>query len=302
MPETPADFPLRSICGAITADGTPCKRKVMAGSGSCAYHAKTLKQKLRAWARNDTLLFGLTVLGIVIGVIALGGWAYDEFIKKPRLPTAAIPSPVPPPSPVSLQLGCEWSHIPIHIQTASSIHVMRLLPAILNGSPSIPEIGVFEVLSSTSNEALDWPSKSDGRSMTKSEFQSAIGRAKGMPNPYAFNCTLSNFGAATLDKIVAELIIDTSDEKRHSYPVAFEPLMSGRSYSFYLVNVCSYGVTPMVVQWGESATVRALGDEEDRSVPLKFERTNWPGSLAPIFGPSSFLWNGVQSCQWDGAN
>src|ERR1700722_15639004 len=90
MPEKPADLPPQNFCGAITADGTPCQRKVKAGSGPCGYHASTLKQKLRAWARNDTLVFVLTVVGVVFGLIALGGWAYDEFKKKLPPPTTRV--------------------------------------------------------------------------------------------------------------------------------------------------------------------------------------------------------------------
>jgi hypothetical protein len=85
MPENPGNTPTQNICGAQTSDGTPCQRRVKPGSGPCAYHANTLKQKLKAWARNNTLMFVLAVIGAVgtvATVIALGGWVYDEFLKK----------------------------------------------------------------------------------------------------------------------------------------------------------------------------------------------------------------------------
>jgi hypothetical protein len=48
------------------------------------WHARTLRQKIRAWAANKPLLFFLTVAGIILAAMALGGWGYDEFFKHER--------------------------------------------------------------------------------------------------------------------------------------------------------------------------------------------------------------------------
>jgi hypothetical protein len=42
------------------------------------WHAKTLKNRLRAWARNKTLGFIITVFSVFL---TLGIWVYGEFIR-----------------------------------------------------------------------------------------------------------------------------------------------------------------------------------------------------------------------------
>jgi hypothetical protein len=83
---------IQTICGAKTADGTACQRRVKPGSGPCAYHASTVGQKIRAWARNSTLIFVFTVVGLIITVAAFSGWFYDEFLKNAPAP---IHTPIP---------------------------------------------------------------------------------------------------------------------------------------------------------------------------------------------------------------
>jgi hypothetical protein len=83
MSEIPTDNPKQNLCGAKTADGTPCQRRVKSGTGPCMYHASTFNQKLKAWARNHTLGFILTIIGLLVGSVSLFGWAYDEFVRKP---------------------------------------------------------------------------------------------------------------------------------------------------------------------------------------------------------------------------
>jgi hypothetical protein len=80
----------QSTCRARTADGTPCQRRVKQGSGPCFAHAEGLGRKIRAWARNNTIIFALTILFGVVSVVSLCGWAFDEFVKRPTgMPTAA---------------------------------------------------------------------------------------------------------------------------------------------------------------------------------------------------------------------
>jgi hypothetical protein len=79
---------IQITCGAKTVGGLACQRRVKPGSGPCVFHASTLRQKVKAWARNSTLTFVLTVVGLIITVAAFSGWAYDEFLKR-------IPEPAP---------------------------------------------------------------------------------------------------------------------------------------------------------------------------------------------------------------
>lgn len=239
----------------------------------------------RRWSRFQYVAF--------IGLTASLLFAVQHLLSRAQPPSPSPPTPVAVSVPT---MGCEWSQIPIHIPPATTIHVIRLSPGILRGSPQIPDLGVFEDISSKSNEAMDWPSKSEGRWMTGSEALKATSE-KGMPTPYAFKCSMTTVGTATFEDVVAQLLVDTSDEKRHTYQVSFDPLSPNQPFIFYVVNVCSSGITPSLVQWGDSASVRVLGEKNKRQVPLRFERRNWPPSLVPVFGPSSFLWNGMQSCQ-----
>ena len=206
--------------------------------------------------------------------------------------------PLAAPAPITFRLGCEWDSIPIHIPAAATIHVIRVHPGRLAGNPNILDLGVFQDISSSTKEALDWPSKSDGRWMTLAEKQKSVAIKKILLSPLAFNCALTSYGAATLDEIVLSLLVDTPDGKRHSYPVAFDPLMAGHSFSFYVVNGCSSGVIPTMIQWDDFATVRVLGEQKVRRVPLRYEKRDWPSQLLSPLGGSSFIWNGLDDCDW----
>jgi len=74
--------PEKSVCGVLKADGKRCQSRVRPGTGPCAWHAKTLKQKIKAWARNQTVVFVLAVVGACASIAGVIGWAYDEFRKS----------------------------------------------------------------------------------------------------------------------------------------------------------------------------------------------------------------------------
>jgi len=48
------------------------------------WHARTLRQKIRAWAANKPLQFILAIAATFLAVVALCGWVYDEFFKHER--------------------------------------------------------------------------------------------------------------------------------------------------------------------------------------------------------------------------
>src|SRR6266478_5978592 len=104
----------------------------------------------------------------VVFLASIGTAVYRHYVpvRVPQPTTQSTPSPIP----ISFRLGCEIDHIPIHILAASTIHVLRLHPAILYGNPRIQDLGVFENISSPSDKPMDWPTKTSGRWMTKKEM------------------------------------------------------------------------------------------------------------------------------------
>jgi len=208
---------------------------------------------------------------------------------------------LPKATPVVLSIECEFSHIPIHIPSGTTIHVVRMQSGILVpvGERRLPGVGVFDNVSALDGKDLDWPSSSDGRYLTGQEQRTMMTQGKGMPNPYAFKCSMENYGSITLEDVTALLWIETSDKKQRAYPVIFDPLAPQVPFQFYLVNMCSFGITLRMVQWSGVAIVRVAGEGKARQGPLNFGKRSWPSGLAPIFGPSWFVWNGVNDCQWD---
>jgi hypothetical protein len=93
-PITPAEAP---TCQAKKSDGTPCKRKVAQGQKVCYQHAIGLRAKLRAFTRNETILFVCTVLGVPLGIVAIVitflAWVRPEFWSQPT-PTAGASQPL----------------------------------------------------------------------------------------------------------------------------------------------------------------------------------------------------------------
>jgi hypothetical protein len=220
------------------------------------------------------------------------------------------PEPPPPPVAISFRLGCSLEQIPIRIPPASTIHVLRLHPAILYGNPRIKDLGVFENISSPSDKPMEWPNKTDGRWMTTKERKQSF--SGGMPNPYASDCTLTSYSPqATLDEITAYLLVDILDPtkpksippavKRFSFSVAFDPLTSAQPFRFHIVNTCSSGDIPVMVQWADSATIRVLGEPTPRTVPFKQQRLTLPSQLliASFLGRTTFIWNDLHNCKWE---
>jgi len=208
----------------------------------------------------------------------------------------------PDKTPPTIYLGCETVGLPIHIPPASTIHVIRLWPSQLSAlqrNPNIPGGGALDSVDSPGGQALDWPSDGpDGRWITMPERQKALAERKQAPTPVAAKCSITSYGTDTLEGTVISMVVMTSDDKEHPYPVRFDPLVQQQPFTFYIVDVCSAGVFPRAITWGAVATTHVLGQQETQHVPLKFLSRGFPSSLSPFLGPSSFLWDGMlEPCQ-----
>jgi hypothetical protein len=60
-----------STCQFKKENGEFCKRSVTSGEGRCWQHARSWRHKWRSLTRNQTVVFSLTVLAIVLGVPSL---------------------------------------------------------------------------------------------------------------------------------------------------------------------------------------------------------------------------------------
>ncbi len=244
-------------------------------------------------------IFGWSKLSILLcaTVLIIAALVLDSMFPMPnKIQKARVM-----PDLISFRMGCEWKSLPIHVPAGTTVHVIRVYELTLNAAKAKAfDIGVFESVSAKPDSAIDWPSpKRDGRWMTHKEVNDKK-KSGSMPNSLMSKCTLTSYSNVTVDDIATTLLVDTPDKHRHAYSVPFNPLMAGQSFSFYLVNVCSSGVIPILVQWDDFATVRVLGEEQWRKVPLRYERNQVPSQLVATFiGPSSFLWNGVESCKWN---
>jgi hypothetical protein len=259
---------------------------------------------LNGWAKNLAGCAGAVILsGILITITVLHKPDMEPWSNLQKFGTRSPhPTPAIPETPISFRLGCNLYGLPIHIQGGSSIHILRITPGTLiptNDQHIIPDQGSFETITAEVDKPRDYPSEDNGRWLTKDELTESLKKGRGA-NPFISKCTLTSYTSATLDDIVAVLLVDTRDEKHHSYWVPFDPIMSSKSYEFYVISPCTSGVIPQMVQWNPTVLVRVLGESKIKTVPLRFEKQVFPPQLlAGSFGPSSFLWDGVGECKWD---
>jgi uncharacterized integral membrane protein len=225
--------------------------------------------------------------------VALLIFAYRNLALSthPVLPSiAGQESPLPP---ISIYIGCAIDGIiPIHIPRNSSVHVIELHPAFLQWARVI-DTGVLQDIASTSDKPRDWPSKAEGRWMTPNEWKKSLSSP-----PLVFKCTISSNANSFIEDLSATLLVEVEAKHFYSYPVRFDPLPTGSSFTFYVVNACSSGIIPVDAQWDQWATFHVPGEKEMRRVPLQYIRRPSPSSLMPIFGASEFLWNNLSACVW----
>ncbi len=77
-------------CAATTRKGAPCRRPIMAGAKWCWQHSHGLGLKWRSLTRNQSIVFILSVIGVVGVVLTLLAWRFPEFWK----PCKNVPSQV----------------------------------------------------------------------------------------------------------------------------------------------------------------------------------------------------------------
>jgi len=246
----------------------------------------------RLFLKKGNIYFWIGTVAVILSGIGLDWWA-------PR-PKETPPPPPPPISPVSIYISCDFDNLPLKIPPDSTIHVIMLNPGTLHEEPTIPGYGVIEDISSPSGESMEWPGELQGRWMTQSESKEVMKKAEGLPNPYAYKCTVSSYGSVIVENLVLALIVETQDKRQRAYPVVFDPLVANYSFTFHVINMCSSGQLPVDVQWGTQVQFHVLGESTRRVAPLHFARRSSVGNWLMLFpGPSAFLWNGMQACHWD---
>jgi hypothetical protein len=196
---------------------------------------------------------------------------------------------------VAIYMECQFDHYPIKIPAGSTIHVIPLQPDLLRGNPNFRAAGIFRDVTATDTE-LTWPSKSDGSWPSKAEAMENLKKGTtGMP--FVFKCSLSSFGKSTVEDISIPMLVRPmrANAKGNTYQVDFDPLISGAHFPFYVTNYCQDQV---YVTWPDSLRVHVMGEDGNRSVPLKMIKRSWPGDFM-IFMSSAFKWSSGQKCNWE---
>jgi len=257
---------------------------------------KRLTVFLRAISSVGAL--GLSVLLIMVTTLRkpeTEPWTNLQKLHKAAAIAENQPANTQPVDNVAVYLECQWGQYPIKIPPGATIHVMRLHPALLKGSPSFGAIGVFHDVIAT-NEAVTWPSKPDGAWPSRAESMESL--KKGVTQaPFMFKCDLSSFGKSAVEDISIPMLVrpNQAGAKGRVYQVVFDPLLTGSHFPFYVVNYCQEQI---YVTWPDSLRVHVLGEDAYRTVPLKMIKRDWPGNLM-IFMPAGFKWNtGTQGCNW----
>jgi hypothetical protein len=204
--------------------------------------------------------------------------------------------PAPAPPPIAVYMGCDWDHLPITIPAASTAHILELEPHILRGNPNFPDLGVLQNLSSSADKSREWPSKLDGHWLSFAEITKRADRGDGIGAANMFKCELSSVSPVTIEGITAHLLVMPSkkDSKGWIYPIAFDPLMSGTKFPFYVVSPCQDDI---YTNWMSDIQVKVLGETAPRIVSLHIVKRSFPGGLM-WFPPSMFQWTAINKCDW----
>jgi len=246
----------------------------------------------RLFSKKGNAYFWVGTLLAIVSGIGLDWWA-----PRPK----EVPLPVPPPvSAVSIYISCDFDNLPLRIPEGSTIHAIMLNPGTLHEEPTIPAYGVIEDITSPPEKSIEWPGERQGRWMTKSEVKEQLKASKGIPNSFAYKCTVSSYGSTIIENLALALIVETGVKKQRAYPVVFDPMVANYSFTFHVVNMCSSGELPIDVQWGTQVQFHVLGEPTRHVAPLHFSKRASMGNWLMLFpGPSAFLWNGMQACHWD---
>ena len=238
--------------------------------------------------RNKNTWFAVGSAMVILLAILLDSWA-----PKPKELSPAK-EVIPPLEQIAVYMECQWSHYPVTIPPTSTVHVLRLHPDFLKGNPSFRAEGIFHDFTA-GDKALTWPSVSDGKWPSKAEAFEAMKKGI-MQSPFLFKCDLKSFGKTTIEEVSIPMWVRPmeKDAKGRVYQIPFDPLTTGMDFPFYVVNYCS---SQIYVTWPDTLRVHVLGEPDNRVVPLKMIKRDWPGDLM-IFMPSAFKWSGIQNCDW----
>jgi len=92
-------------CGFKKGDGSACKIRVGKGERYCWYHSRGLRRRWRSLTRNQTVIFLITLLSLIIGIPSFVGfmravlrhYESSEQISPPTTVTAVEERPLPNP-------------------------------------------------------------------------------------------------------------------------------------------------------------------------------------------------------------
>jgi len=172
-------------------------------------------------------------------------------------------------SVIALFLDCTYEDFPIRISAGSTIHVLRIHPAVIKSSPKAV---AFLDVGAPGKEDRTWPQ--DREAPPLPAFMST-----GEPVRHALvmKCTVRKYGKGTVEKALISL------QLAGRYNLLIDPLESSgafESFSFYLLNACytdlkpgeydgAGGMSPPIVgEFPEKAKLQIIGEPDWKEVPL----------------------------------
>lgn len=84
-PKETKGSPATAVCHRRNRDRSKCRRNAASGTRYCWQHTHGLRAKLRALPRNASLVFGLAILGAVVGILALLVPLVARFVADPKV-------------------------------------------------------------------------------------------------------------------------------------------------------------------------------------------------------------------------
>jgi hypothetical protein len=230
-------------------------------------------------------------LGIFLILIA--AYCLDRVYPMPTPSDAGAASVESP----SLYLNCEVTGIPITVAPNSIAHMMMVMPSLFEASQNFPSsVGVFMDIN-TQNKSIGWPTKGDGRYLTKEEFVARQTRYK-TPSPLIHKCDLSILGNQILDELTIPVTLGPNDREKsyaRTFQISVNPLRPAEHYVFYVINRCD--AQDLVLAWPEKIRAHMVGDNKSDDIPFRIAKH--PDQTNQLYlSMSTFKWNNADSCDW----